>query len=116
MCPLFSLLMFSQNLSSIKYFSQNPFCGSLGIILITGRNTGRSKVAYSWISPDPAKAGPTLGRVVVVVVVVHQVDNIQLLAGVLGCTVDSFPTYYLGLPLGAKYKNKSIWKLSLIHI
>ena len=34
-----------------------------------GRNTGRGKVAYSWISPDPAKAGPTLGVVVVVVVV-----------------------------------------------
>ena len=31
-----------------------------------GRNTGRGKVAYSWISPDPAKAGFTL-RVVVVV-------------------------------------------------
>jgi len=29
-----------------------------------GRNTGRGKVAYSWISPDPAKAGPTLGVVV----------------------------------------------------
>ena len=26
-----------------------------------GRNTGRGKIAYSWISPDPAKAGPTLG-------------------------------------------------------
>ena len=35
-----------------------------------GRNTGRGKVAYSWISQDPAKAGPTLGVVVVVVVVV----------------------------------------------
>ena len=35
-----------------------------------GRNTGRDKVAYSRISPDPAKAGPTLGVVVVVVVVV----------------------------------------------
>ena len=32
-----------------------------------GSNTGRGKVAYSWISPDPAKAGPTLGVVVVVV-------------------------------------------------
>jgi len=32
-----------------------------------GRNTDRGKVAYSWISPDPAKAGPTLGVVVVVV-------------------------------------------------
>ena len=36
-------------------------------------------------------------------------DNIQLLAGVLGCTVVSVPTYYLDLPLGAKYKDKSIW-------
>ena len=33
-----------------------------------GWNTGRGKVAYSWISPDPVKAGPTLGGVVVVVV------------------------------------------------
>jgi len=33
-----------------------------------GRNTGRGKVAYSWISPDPAEAGPTLGGIVVVVV------------------------------------------------
>jgi len=41
---------------------------------------------------------------------VGQVDNIQLLVGVLGCTVDSFPTYYLDLPLGAKFKNKYIWE------
>ena len=37
------------------------------------KNTGRGKVAYSWISSDPVKAGPTLGGgggVVVVVVVV----------------------------------------------
>ena len=38
-----------------------------------GRNTSRGKVAYSWISPDPAKAGPTLGVVVVVVVVLSKV-------------------------------------------
>ena len=25
------------------------------------RSTGRGKVAYSWISPDPVKAGPTMG-------------------------------------------------------
>ena len=35
-----------------------------------GRNAGRDKVVYSWISPDPAKAGPTLGVVAVVVVVI----------------------------------------------
>ena len=33
-----------------------------------GSNTGRGKVAYNWISTDPAKAGPTLGVVVVVMV------------------------------------------------
>jgi len=31
-----------------------------------GRNTGRGKVAYSWISPDPVKAEPILKVVVVV--------------------------------------------------
>ena len=35
-----------------------------------GRNTGRGKVAYSWISPDPVKARPTLGGGGGVVVVV----------------------------------------------
>ena len=37
------------------------------VLVSTGRNAGRGKVVYSWISPDPAKAGPTLGVVVVVV-------------------------------------------------
>ena len=51
-----------------KTFSQNLFRGPLGINLSMGRNTGRGKVFYNWISPDPAKVGPTLGGVVVVVV------------------------------------------------
>ena len=41
---------------------------------------------------------------------VGQVDNIQLLAEILGCTIDSFPTSYLGLPLSAKFKDKPIWE------
>ena len=40
---------------------------------------------------------------------VGEVDNIQLLAGVLGCSIDSFPSTYLGLPLGARFKEKAIW-------
>ena len=40
---------------------------------------------------------------------VGQVDNIQLLAGILGCYIGSFPSSYLGLPLGAKFKDKFIW-------
>ena len=54
-----------------KIFSQNSFRGSLRISLSMGRNADRGKVAYSWISPDPAKAGPTLrGGVVVVIYIV----------------------------------------------
>ena len=41
---------------------------------------------------------------------IGQVDNIQLLAGILGYSIDSFPTSYLGLPLSAKFKDKSIWE------
>lgn len=33
---------------------------------------------------------------------VGQVDNIPFLASILGCTIDSFPTSYLGLPLGVR--------------
>ena len=40
---------------------------------------------------------------------VGQVNNIFLLTGLLGCKIDSFPTSYLGLPLGAKFKEKDIW-------
>jgi len=42
------------------------------------------------------------------ILLVGHVNNIQLLAGVIGCTVNSFPIYYLGIPLGAKFKDKSI--------
>lgn len=35
---------------------------------------------------------------------INQVRNIQELAEVLGCQLDSLPTKYLGLPLGAKNK------------
>jgi len=38
-----------------------------------------------------------------------EVDNIQLLAGVLGCSIGSFPSTYLGLPLGVRFKEKAIW-------
>ena len=50
----------------IQIFSHNSFRGSLGIGLSTDRNAGRGKVTYNRISPDPTKAGPTLGVVVVV--------------------------------------------------
>ena len=37
------------------------------------------------------------------------VHNIDLLLVVLGCKQGSLPIKYLGLPLGAKFKDKTIW-------
>ena len=37
------------------------------------------------------------------------VHNIDLLLNVLGCQQGTLPMKYLGLPLGAKFKDKTIW-------
>ena len=37
------------------------------------------------------------------------VHNIDLFLVVLGCKQGSLPMKYLGLPLGAKFKDKTIW-------
>jgi hypothetical protein len=42
-------------------------------------------------------------------VLVDNVNNVVGLAIILGCRVSSFPLKYLGLPLGAPFKTKSIW-------
>jgi hypothetical protein len=42
-------------------------------------------------------------------VLVGNVDNVGVLAGILGCVTSSFPLKYLGLPLGAHFKAKAIW-------
>jgi len=44
-----------------------------------------------------------------VMVPVGYVDNMDELARILGCGVSSLPSKYLGLPLGAPFKTKSIW-------
>ncbi|XP_070021916.1 uncharacterized protein LOC142177631 [Nicotiana tabacum] len=40
---------------------------------------------------------------------VNRVSNIEELVGIIGCSIGSLPTTYLGLPLGAKFKNSDIW-------
>lgn len=40
---------------------------------------------------------------------VNSVPNLEELAEVMCCKVGSFPTTYLGLPLGARYKALGIW-------
>ena len=42
-------------------------------------------------------------------VLVGAVLNIILLVDVLGCMQGSLPMKYLGLPLGAHFKDRSIW-------
>jgi hypothetical protein len=44
-----------------------------------------------------------------VLVPVGNVDNMDELTGILGCGTSSLPLKYIGLPLGASYKAKSIW-------
>ena len=40
---------------------------------------------------------------------VGMVHNLDLLLNVLGCKQGTLPMKYLGLPLGAKFKDKTIW-------
>ncbi|XP_065636435.1 uncharacterized protein LOC136070423 [Quercus suber] len=43
------------------------------------------------------------------IVPIREVRNIQSLANILQCRVDSLPMIYLGMPLGTLYKITSIW-------
>jgi len=43
-----------------------------------------------------------------VLIPVGCLDNVDGLAGILGCVVSSLPLKYLGLTLGASFKAKSI--------
>ena len=40
---------------------------------------------------------------------VGRVENVEILASELGCKVEYLPAAYLGLPLGAKRKDSSVW-------
>ncbi|WMV40276.1 hypothetical protein MTR67_033661 [Solanum verrucosum] len=40
---------------------------------------------------------------------VNKVQNLEKFADILSCNIGSFPTTYLGLPLGAKFKSPEIW-------
>jgi hypothetical protein len=44
-----------------------------------------------------------------VIVAIGEVENNGALANILGCSVAGLPMKYLGLPLGASYKNMVMW-------
>ena len=83
----------SNNTNSLFKSSRGP--GSLGISLSTDRNAGRGKVAYIWISPDPAKAGPTLGDVDGGGVVEGSAQSISYEMMILSSIINSFLLYYM---------------------
>ncbi|XP_059456405.1 uncharacterized protein LOC132186445 [Corylus avellana] len=43
------------------------------------------------------------------IVAIGEVENIGVLASILGCSVAELPMKYLGLPLGAPYKDTIMW-------
>ena len=46
-------------------------------------------------------------------VLVGNVTNVGELVALLGCRQSSLPMTYLGLPLGAKFKDRAIWNFIL---
>ena len=48
------------------------------------------------------------------IVPIGEVGNMEGLSSILGCGVELLPLTYLGLPLGAPYRNLSIWN-TVIH-
>jgi hypothetical protein len=44
-----------------------------------------------------------------VLIPVGNVEQVEMLAGILGCGVATLPVKYLGLLLGASYEVKHIW-------
>ena len=44
---------------------------------------------------------------------IGEVDNVEVLAEILGCKIRLLPMSYLGMPLGASYKSAAIWTLIL---
>ena len=43
------------------------------------------------------------------IVPIGEVNNLDALANILHCRVDSLPMKYLGMPLGTSFKTASIW-------
>ena len=59
--------------------------------------------------PFEAASGLKVNLAKSVLIPVGNVEDVSLLADILGCGIASFPVKYLGMPLGASYKAKHIW-------
>nr|XP_009623455.1 uncharacterized protein LOC104114666 [Nicotiana tomentosiformis] len=56
-----------------------------------------------------ALSGLHINMIKSIIYPVNEVQNLEMLADILCCEIGSFPTTYLGLPLGAKHKSTEIW-------
>lgn len=56
-----------------------------------------------------AVSGLHINRLKSVIYPVNEVQNLEELAEILGCSIGTFPTTYLGLSVGAKFKSEAVW-------
>jgi hypothetical protein len=74
-------------------------------------NAMPSQLHYLWsvFLLFKAASGLKVNLAKLVLIPVRNVEQVGILANILGCGVASLPVNYLGLPLGASYKAKHIW-------
>ena len=70
-----------------------------------------SQVEYLWeiLASFGAVSGLHINLAKSELVLVGEVTNMEELVALLGCRQSSLPMTYLGLPLGAKFKDRAIW-------
>jgi hypothetical protein len=78
-------------------------------LVFCGANPNHLRFLQVLLLSFEAVSGLKINLAKSVLVPVGDVDNMDELAGIMGCGVSSLPLKYLGLPLGAPFKAKSIW-------
>ena len=73
-------------------------------------DTSTSQIEYLWeiLSSFEAMSGLHINLAKSELVPVGKVSNMAELVALLGCRQSSLPMTYLGLPLGAKFKDRAI--------
>ncbi|KAF5445957.1 hypothetical protein F2P56_031628, partial [Juglans regia] len=82
-------------------------------LLFCEANAGHIKSLKAILLCFEAVSGLKINLAKTEMVAVGNVSNIRGLANILGCGVSLLPLKYLGLPLGASFKAKSIWEVVL---
>jgi hypothetical protein len=78
------------------------------VLIICGGNQYLRNLRCSFLCFEAA-SGLRINMAKLELVLVGNVSNVEGLVSILGCRVSSLPMKYLGLPLGASFKIKSVW-------